>query len=153
VLVGVLVGALVGVVVGSIVTKRHAENSDVLPAESVAVAVMKDPGGTLTERVVSKPVLHEASVVTETLPARPPRFVSPSPNPEGSHELLEKNWRMKLEFGTELRVPRIVVPVPEGTALVRTGKFWKRFGPRPPSQSLLGVTPSEPRSIPSAPLS
>src|SRR6266542_5922483 len=120
------------------------ENSELFPAASVAVAVMNDPGATPTGRVTSKFASQETSVVTWAFP----RYFSPSPYPEGSHNVLEKNSTRKTELGTEFRVPRIVVLAPEGAALVKTGKFCRRFGPRLPSQSSFGVTPSEPKSTP-----
>ena len=50
-------------------TVTQAENSDVLFALSVAVAVTTKPSGTDTGSVVMKPALQEASVLT----ARSPR--------------------------------------------------------------------------------
>jgi hypothetical protein len=67
VLVGVLVATLVGVAVGLIVTKRHAENSDVLPAASIAVAVANSPGAILA-KCASKSPWQSPSVTTEADP-------------------------------------------------------------------------------------
>ena len=63
----------------------HAENSEVLPAGSVAVAVMFSPGATAFVMVASKVALPAALVVTVAEPTK----VSPSPLPEASQVLFE----------------------------------------------------------------
>jgi hypothetical protein len=64
-------------------TRAHAENSDVLPALSVAVAVTTLFKGRLTAKVAMK--------LPGPLTDIAPRNVSPSPCPDGSQEELEKN--------------------------------------------------------------
>src|SRR5436190_6454566 len=59
-------------------TTRASENSEVLPAGSVAVAVRYVPGAAVT--VVRNTPPLDAFVVTEAVP----RKVFPSPKPEGS---------------------------------------------------------------------
>src|SRR6266542_1019018 len=76
------------------VTLAHAENSDVLPAGSVAVAVMTWPA-VFTGNVTLKAALQEPSVVTVV----EPRNLCPSPYPEGSQEGLEKNSIEKVVVG------------------------------------------------------
>src|SRR5262245_49799892 len=66
---------------------RHAENSDVLPLGSVAVAVAKKLQATDAERVTEKLLLQVSSVVRLVTPMN----VSPSPNPLGSQVLEAKN--------------------------------------------------------------
>src|SRR2546425_191808 len=65
----------------------HAENSDVFPAPSVAVAVIFDPSAMPLVKVNMKLALPPASVVTELWPV--PRNTAPCPNPVESHAPLE----------------------------------------------------------------
>src|SRR6266566_7207484 len=95
----------------------HAENSEVFPAGSVAVAVRRACGETVTGRFTLNVALHEPSVVTSV----EPRNVCPSPEPEGSQEALEKNSIRYVVFATEFSVPWMLVLPPEDEAVVRTG--------------------------------
>jgi hypothetical protein len=79
----------------------HGENSEVLPAASVAVAVMTEPIGARAGRVTLITALHEASVETFV----DPMSVRPSPNPDVSQEVLEKNSTRKPVFAVLLSVP------------------------------------------------
>ena len=63
-------------------TALHGENSDVLPFESVAVAVMKCPTVVVTGKMTVKLVIPLASVEIGGLVE--PRYVCPSPKPEES---------------------------------------------------------------------
>ena len=65
-------------------TTTQAENSEVLPAGSVAVAVTYPPGSTATATVTVKAAMPEASVVT----VREARNCSPCPEPGGSQTVL-----------------------------------------------------------------
>ena len=93
--VGVLVtvGVLVGVAVGAPGMVTQAENSEVLPEGSVAVAVTKtSPGGKANggsgpKVALGVPLPAQTPVVTFV----EPRKVFPSPLPEGSQFALEKN--------------------------------------------------------------
>ena len=60
-------------------TVRQAENSEVLPAGSVAVAVTTSPAVVAVSSVVLMVALPEPSVLTEV----EPRKVRPSPLPDG----------------------------------------------------------------------
>src|SRR5947209_20562235 len=86
---------------GTFVTARQAENSEVLFAASVAVAVTNEPIVRLTGKVVLMVALPPASVVTLDAP----RKVWPSPLPDASHEGLEKNSTRKVVEAVELSVP------------------------------------------------
>ncbi|MFN2387917.1 MAG: hypothetical protein ABR576_16825 [Thermoanaerobaculia bacterium] len=66
-----------------------------LPAGSVAVAVMRSLGPTLEGKTTSKTPAQEASVTT----APSPRKASPSPDPLGSQAALRKNFRRKVVEG------------------------------------------------------
>ena len=102
--VGVLVDVLVGVLVagvpvavtvgvrvaGSPGTNRQAENSEVLPVMSVAVEVINSPPPTPTGSVKVKAALQSASVFTVVCP----RYISPSPWPDGSQTRFAKNCRV-----------------------------------------------------------
>ena len=82
------------------VTATHAENSEVLPGTSVAVAVMARPKATLTGRSSENtPLLSIKAVATWA----EPKNVSPSPWPDGSQAGLEKNRRMKKELQMKSR--------------------------------------------------
>src|SRR5579885_671801 len=83
------------------VTATQAENSDVSPVASVAVAVMLCPLATATGRVALIVALPEESVGTFT----EPRKTCPSPLPDGSHEGFEKNSTRKVAPTNELSVP------------------------------------------------
>ncbi len=65
--VAVSAGTGVAVAVGAIGTARHAENSEVLPAGSVAVAVTNRAAGSLTSTGTAKSASPLASVVTVAL--------------------------------------------------------------------------------------
>src|SRR5437764_8674176 len=123
-------------------TVLHCENSDVLLAGSVAVAVMtwttESGAGKL------KLALQPASVVTVIEPMK----VCPSPLPEGSQEVLAKNWTVNIVLAVLLSVPWTDVVEAE----VNTGKFCRLFtlGPSGSHESF-AVTPLLSRSIPSPP--
>src|SRR6476660_3289587 len=92
-------------------TLTHAENSDVLFAGSVAVAVMNPPPGVWNSGNDALPL---PSVVTLTNP----RKFWPSPVPDESHVVL-------LNSSTRNVVPAVLlsVPVTPLTAAVKIGKF------------------------------
>ena len=89
-------------------TVRQAENSDVLFAGSVAVAVITLPTDTGTGRMAVNPFEQLPSVVT----ILSPRYVCPSPFPVGSQEGLAKNWIRKTVFALLLSVPSTAVLAP-----------------------------------------
>jgi len=99
---------------GAPTTGTQGENSDVLPAESVAVAVMNRPSATDTGNVTMKLLLQLASVVTFAKP----RNVSPSPYPLESQETLAKNSRRNVVFAALLIVPDTLSPSVFVAALV-----------------------------------
>src|SRR5262245_21060519 len=108
---------MTGGVFGATVTGATAENSEVLPAGSVAVALTTCPSATATGNVAVKLTSPLPSVVTVVAP----RKVCPSPNPDGSATALAKNSMRKTVLGVLLSVPVMVVlpaPVP---AEVMTG--------------------------------
>src|SRR5262245_2006650 len=106
--------------VGAAVTA--AENSDVLPAGSVAVAVTTDsPIGSAGNVVMLKPASPAESVVREIEPKR----VLPSPNPDAFTSEFEKNCNVKVVFGVLFKDPSMVVFVGPATADNNTGKFCK----------------------------
>ena len=81
---GVPVGVGLGVPVGvgpPEFTRTQAENSDVLPLGSVAVAVITWPDSTLTRKLTLIGALQLASLITSVEPMK----VSPEPWPEGWH--------------------------------------------------------------------
>jgi hypothetical protein len=99
-------------------TATQAENSDVVPLESVAVAVMEFPTagpetGTLND------ALPLPSVVTDI----DPRKIAPSPNPLPLQDVLEKNSIVNVVLAVLLRLPVIVVlPLPlSNVAVAMTG--------------------------------
>src|SRR5689334_24521632 len=94
----------------------HCENSEVLPAGSVAVEVMSALSGAGNE---SGPKL--ASPLTSVVTSVVPRKFWPSPYPVASHVALAKNSRRKVVFGVLLSVPEIVAVPFDTTALVMTG--------------------------------
>src|SRR5206468_2467344 len=72
------------------------------------------------------------------------RDTSPSPNPKLLHAVLAKSSMRKAVFGVLLSRPVTVTVSPLRTADVRTGKFWKLFGPASVSPVSFGVTSSLP---------
>jgi hypothetical protein len=98
----------------SAVSSLQAENSDVFPSASVAVAVSTGPE-MLAKAVVTLPD-PEASVVRVVVP----RGVSPSPKPVSSQAWLEKSSTVKLELGRLFRVALMAAP-PLLASEVRTG--------------------------------
>ncbi len=121
-------------------TVKHAENSDELPAASVAVAVTTSPA-----EVAPRPVAVNGPAGT----LRPPRKRAPSPCVP-SHAVLAKNSTRYVPAAVSSEPPTEVEAPP--VALVRTGKFCRLFGPVSPSPTSFGVTPSPFRSIPWPPL-
>ncbi len=114
---GVPVGVAVGVGVGPAAAEKHAENSDVLFAGSVAVAVTTvSPGGIANAGVV-KLALHVASVVT----SMNPRNVRPWPKPDAPQAEFEKNSRRYVVLAMLFSVPEIVTLPPAMGADVMTG--------------------------------
>src|SRR5882724_11445085 len=102
-----------------------AENSDVFPEGSVAVAVMFVPGDTTWTIAALKLPLHAPLVVVlveprKVLPWLPDEF--------------PKNSTLKVVLALELSVPATVMLDPFVPAAVSTGKFWKLFPPESPSQ-------------------
>jgi hypothetical protein len=83
----------------------QAENWDVVPLESVAVAVMEFPtAGPATEKV-NVGVLPLGSVATDI----DPRKIAPSPNPLPLQDVFEKNSIVNVVLAVLLRLPVIVV--------------------------------------------
>src|SRR5688500_5658084 len=95
-----------GVDTGATVTEtpgtasEQAENSEVLPFGSVAVAVTTSPGLVAAASVGLKLTSPPASVITEV----EPRNVRPSPWLEVSHDGFEKNSSSKVVDGVEFSV-------------------------------------------------
>ena len=83
----------------------------------VAVAATTCPGVTDTGRLAVKLALPLPSVVTFCAP----RYVRPSPLPEASQLVSEKNSRRKALLAVLLSVPWIVVVPPPLAAEVKTG--------------------------------
>src|ERR1700677_4686177 len=71
-----------------VVTVTSAAKLEVSFVESVAVALMNCPADTETVKTTWKLAAPVPSVVTWRLP----RYFWPSPKPEGSAVLFEKNW-------------------------------------------------------------
>ena len=136
----------VGVTVAVWVDKTQAENSDVFPFGSVAVAVIRFPTVpvladlTVAVKVTAVPCVegfneevtvvvlaagrvtrNEALQLLLVVTLAAPRKVCPSPNPEGSHMALEKNSIRKVVLAVLLSVPCTVVLSPLLVAVVRTG--------------------------------
>jgi hypothetical protein len=89
---------------GDYVLVRQAENSDVSPFASVAVATITDETDTVTGSVTDQVAFPSAPVETA---ASSPRKVRPSPYPDASLDGLEKNSSVKfVAFTLELKVPR-----------------------------------------------
>src|SRR5689334_6840137 len=103
-----------------------AENSEVLPAGSVAVALMNWPAGVTTGAVNVKLARPALSVCART----EPRKVRPWPKPEGSGVGFEKSWMVNVVLGVLSSVPSTVVLVETfDVAEVSTGKFCRLLGP------------------------
>jgi hypothetical protein len=117
--VAVGVGVGVGVRVGVGPRSEHWANSEVLPFGSVAVAVMKLPGGIAMGKVTAKLARQLPSVVTVAEPMN----VSPSPKPEGSQAPFEKNSIVNVTLGALSSVPSMIVLPPALLAEVMTGVF------------------------------
>ncbi len=100
----------------TVVTATHAENSDVLLFESVAVAVMTPAVAPPSTVNVASP---EALVVTLVDAIN----VWPSPLPEASHAALENSSIRNVAFGVLFSEPTTVVVVALAIADASTGKF------------------------------
>jgi hypothetical protein len=124
-------------------TVLGAENSEVLPAGLVAVAVTVRPAPTFWAGEKVKEALPDPSVVTLSCPMK----VLPSSPPQG----LEKNRTAKVLFGVLLRTSLMVVLRLPVLAESMTGLFWRSLGPVSASPGSLVVGPSSPRSIPRPP--
>lgn len=108
----VAVGEGVAVAVGGGVKVRMAENSLVLPAGSVAVALI-----TLLVPLSGSVAENEALPLASVVTFWNPRNFWPSPNPIGSAAALEKNSMRNVVFAVELSVPETTLP----TTLVMMG--------------------------------
>jgi len=100
-------------------TVTHGENSDVSLPSLVAVAVMNCPGATPNGRTTLMRPLQATPVTT----LADPMGVFPSPEPDGSQVVFEKNSILKAAVGSLSSEPIIVVVAPLLVADVRTGKF------------------------------
>src|SRR5262249_31537696 len=125
---------------GAVGTVRPAENSEVLPMASVAVAVTMRPLATATLNDVLKLALPLASVVTLVKP----RNCCPSAGSPSGSVSLAKNSTRKVEPGAPLSVPVMVVMPPDMVTVDSTGRFWKLLGSlgAPWPLESLGVRPS-----------
>ena len=132
-----------------------AENSEVLPKGSVAVAVTSRPLLTATLRVTLNDALPLGSVDTLTKP----RNCCPSAGRPNGSTSLAKNSMRKVVLAALWREPAMVVMPPCDMAEVNTGKFWRLFGSlaAPWPWESFGVRPSSRgnkklfvRSIPSS---
>lgn len=97
----------------------HAENSEVVPLASVAVAVITSPadGPTVTKLNVAFPSPLVVVVID-------PRKTAPSPFPLGLQDWLEKNSIVNVAFAVLLSVPAIcVLLLVFSKAEVMTGKL------------------------------
>ncbi len=101
-----------------LVTGTQTENSDVLFAVSVAVAVMKLPSVTANGSCTLITALPDASVSMNASASAPP---APSPLPLASQACETKTWTRKLESGVLSSVPEIVVTPLAAAADVSTG--------------------------------
>ena len=88
-------------VVAPVATATHGENSEVLFAGSVAVAVTNSPGTVAVKSVVLIVALPPASVLTVVEPKK----VRPSPLPDVSHAALLKEFQPEV-VGRRRRVER-----------------------------------------------
>src|SRR6185312_4020125 len=116
---------------------RQRENTDVLLFTSVEVAVMKEPGATGTDRTAEMVAMPLLLVVTDC----EPRKVCPSPAPDGSHSLLEKNCTSRFEFPAPAAVPSILKVPAAYCAAVRIGAGERGPGdvtriPKPPLEKM-----------------
>lgn len=84
----------------------QAENSEVLPFESVAVAVTNSVGPIVREREAVKAACPSASVAT----TRDPTCSGPSPCPLASHAGVAKSSIVKFVSGVLSRTPSTVAP-------------------------------------------
>ena len=129
-----------------------AENSEVFPVGSVAVAVMNSPTGTgATKVLVAKLTSPLASVVAMVEPRN--TFPSPcvpleAPLTSLSHTGLAKNSMVNSVSGVLFKLQSILTLAPSLVAAVTFGKFCRSFAPVSTSAKSLGVTPFETRSIP-----
>ena len=96
----------------------QAENGDVVPLESVAVAVIPFPtAGPFTEKEAHDP-LPVPSVVTDV----DPRKIAPSPDPFVLQDGFEKNSIVNVVPAVLVRLPVIVVVPPlSNVAVAMTG--------------------------------
>ncbi len=112
--------ALVNAGAAAALTMTAAENSEVLPTPSVAVAVTTRPAETATLRETLKAALPLASVVA----LRKPRNCCPSAMPPAGSASLAKNSTRNVESGVVWSVPAMTVWPLFSKAEVNTGKFW-----------------------------
>src|SRR5688500_15320734 len=96
-----------------------AENSDVFPLGSVAVAVMTRPAGNPAGNVTLIVASPLAFVVTGVVL----KNCAPSPLPEGSTAAFVKKSIWKVVFGIDFKLPWIVVLLLVDDSDVNTGKF------------------------------
>ena len=122
----------------------QGENSDVLPAGSVAVAVT-NRSVSPTGRSVPASRCPLPSVVRVTLP----RKWSPSPLPEPSHSGTPKYSIRYWVLARASSAPAIVVVPASVVTLDSTGKLRRVFAPVATSGLSFAVTPSASRSMPS----
>src|SRR5215217_6794295 len=124
-------------------TVLGVENSEVLPAGLVAVAVTVLPTPTFWAGEKEKVTLPLPSVVTDFCPMNfLPSFV-----PEG----LEKNCTLKVLLGVLFSLALTVVLSAPVLAERTTGLFCRPLGPVSASPGSLAVGPSSPRSMPRPP--
>ena len=135
-------------------TARQAENSEVLLPLSVAVAVINAVVGTVMGSVALMRAFPLPFVVTVVKP----RYVAPSPYPEASQAVFEKNSMRKFVLAVLFNVPRISVSDVRASTCCSAGKFCRLLGPLSASPTSLAVIPSPVgsvavglRSMPSAP--
>ncbi len=118
------------------------ENSEVSPAELVAVAA-RTPEAAIG--IVSENVALPAPSVVSVVEVRK---VRPSPKPVGSALGLAKNSRSNEELAVLFKEPLMVVLMPSVETLLISGKFWSELGPESASPVSFAVTPAGPRSMP-----
>src|SRR6516165_4910777 len=102
---------------GTTTSAIDAENSDVLLAESVAVAVTSCPAGTTTGIASVKLATPLGPVVT----AMVSRNCCPSAIPDGSALGLAKNWSVYREFAAPVYVPLTSIPLEVDVIAVKVG--------------------------------
>src|SRR5262249_7444652 len=132
---------------GVVAARMPAENSDVLPVGSVAVAVRIWLGPTGRLSATLKLTLPPASVITLTngCPDAGNGKRWPSGGRLSGSGSLAKNSMRYCVLGSALRVPVMrVLPVPSWKKDVSTGAFWKLLGSlaAPWPWESLGVGPS-----------